>query len=440
MEEVKWVQTIHNKSEHYYTKAYKLSKERKLSKAKLNLDKAISLNKTHIEAKNLMGLICFEMGEVGSALEYWILSTAYHKSNNPATGYIDTIQSKPKQLENYKEAINLHNRALDYLKNGNSDVAIIQLKKALHLNPKLVEARNLLALAYIKQEEYTLAVEQINAVFKIDHLNEKALSYLAEIESKKQQGGNNKEYTISNINKQSALSANTPQMIVNKSKIVRRQLLYLCLGMVCSALVSEWIIVPSKLETLNADLASVKASHTKQEQTLLELTKQYEAQIESLGADNLRLEGEYSLLKEELLMNQKEQGFLAYENCMNKWDWVGAADALTTIPESTLTDEERNQYEKDKEASYRRAGEIVYYEAYQKFLNQSYDEADRLFDKTLIYTKDENIAANTLYYKGEIAEEKNDLGKAIELYKRIMTVYPDTHMANKAKNKVTSLE
>ena len=50
------------------------------------------------------------------------------------------------------QAIKKYNIALDCAKQGNHDLAIIQLKKVVSLNPHFIRALQLLALIYMKKQ------------------------------------------------------------------------------------------------------------------------------------------------------------------------------------------------------------------------------------------------------------------------------------------------
>ncbi len=53
--------------------------------------------------------------------------------------------------------IKKYNLSLKYAKDGNLDMAVIQLKKVVANNPQLIKAHLLLALIYIKQDELSRA-------------------------------------------------------------------------------------------------------------------------------------------------------------------------------------------------------------------------------------------------------------------------------------------
>ena len=67
-----------------------------------------------------------------------------------------------------------------YKKQNSRDLAIIQLKKVLSLNPKLVSGHQLLALLYIQEGRYDLAKKSLRNAGKIDANNTVTLRYLKE--------------------------------------------------------------------------------------------------------------------------------------------------------------------------------------------------------------------------------------------------------------------
>ena len=65
---------------------------------------------------------------------------------------------------------------------GSEDVAVIQLKKILNQNPKLIKGYHLLALIYLKQEEYEKARKVLKKAAKIDKTNSTTLRFLKEVD------------------------------------------------------------------------------------------------------------------------------------------------------------------------------------------------------------------------------------------------------------------
>ena len=163
-------------SDIYYNKGLEKARVRDLSGAIETLKVSLMINKYNINARNLLGLIYCEMGEVVEALSQWVMS-----KNNVAESYIKKIQSNQNKFESVTNAIKKYNVSLQYAKDKNTDMAVIQLKKIVISNPHFIKAHLLLALIYIKDNEYQRARKLLNSVLKIDRNNTLASKYLEQI-------------------------------------------------------------------------------------------------------------------------------------------------------------------------------------------------------------------------------------------------------------------
>jgi len=145
------------------------------------LNRSVSVNKNNIQARNLLGLALFEIGYVGDALKHWVVSQSLQKENNMAIGYLEEVRKNGRALEALSDAAAKYNQALIYLKQKSDDLAIIQLKRAVELNPNFVDALNLLALCYLIQNNRDKAAASAERVLSIDVQNTIALNYLSVI-------------------------------------------------------------------------------------------------------------------------------------------------------------------------------------------------------------------------------------------------------------------
>lgn len=83
----------------YYNLGLEKAKVRDLSGAAQCLKKSLHFSKYQTDARNLLGLIYYENGEVADALVQWVISLNLQPENNLADHYLDEIQRKPGQLE-----------------------------------------------------------------------------------------------------------------------------------------------------------------------------------------------------------------------------------------------------------------------------------------------------------------------------------------------------
>jgi len=165
----------------YYNAGLTKARNRDLSGAADTLRRCVKLNKRNIDARNLLGLVYFEMGETVQAFSEWVMSTNIQPNNNPADKYLLAIQQEKGKVDELNHTIKKFNVALDYARNGTDDMAIIQLKKVLNQNPNFIKAYQLLTLLYTKNGQYERAKRTIKKSMKIDKCNPLSIRYLREI-------------------------------------------------------------------------------------------------------------------------------------------------------------------------------------------------------------------------------------------------------------------
>ncbi len=166
----------------YYNRGLEKASIRDLSGAIGCLKQSLKFYKGNIQARNLLGLVYFETGEVVSALSEWVISKNIKPNNNLAETYINKLQANPNKLENINQTIRKYNQALEYCRQGHEDMAAIQLKKVLSQNPKLIKGYHLLALLQMKEGAYAKARKILRKAAKIDKTNTTTLRFLREID------------------------------------------------------------------------------------------------------------------------------------------------------------------------------------------------------------------------------------------------------------------
>lgn len=94
----------------YYNLGLEKAKVRDLSGAAQCLKKSLHFSKYQTDARNLLGLIYYENGEVADALVQWVISLNLQPENNLADHYLDEIQRKPGQLETESQNVKTFNQ------------------------------------------------------------------------------------------------------------------------------------------------------------------------------------------------------------------------------------------------------------------------------------------------------------------------------------------
>ena len=197
----------------YYNMGLAKARVRDLSGAADLLRRSVRIDKRNINARNLLGLVYFEMGECVAAFAEWVISKNIKPEKNVADSYLKAVQSNPNKLNLMNQSIKKYNIALDAANQGSTDMAIIQLKKILNMNPNFLKAQQLLALLYMKNDEYDRALKILKKAILIDVNNTLTLRYMDEINKKKQEKAKAKNSkkpakTVAELNERDELSGN----------------------------------------------------------------------------------------------------------------------------------------------------------------------------------------------------------------------------------------
>lgn len=169
-------------SKSFYNQGLEKASIRDLSGAIACLKQSLIYDKKNIRARNLLGLVYFETGEVVAALSEWVISKNLQPSRNLATEYINILQANSNKLRAINETIRKYNHALMLCREGHEDMAAIQLRKILSQNPKLIKGYHLLALIQMKNGEWNRARKILRKAAKIDKTNTTTLRFLREVD------------------------------------------------------------------------------------------------------------------------------------------------------------------------------------------------------------------------------------------------------------------
>lgn len=146
-----------------------------------SLRKSLQYNRQNTNARNLLGLVYYARGEVGAALVEWIISKNFKSHENVADYFLKKVQGNPTELEAMNGAIKKYNQCLAYCAQNGEDLALIQLKKVIQAHPTFLKAHLLLALLYIRTEQYAKARQILKRAHKLDTTNEMTLRYMHEL-------------------------------------------------------------------------------------------------------------------------------------------------------------------------------------------------------------------------------------------------------------------
>lgn len=426
---VKTYKRILRASNACYNDALAKAEVRDLSGAAEALRTSLKFNKLNTDARNLLGLIYFEMGEVVEALTEWVISKNYQPGENRASYYLDEIQNNRASLESINQTIKKYNQALLYCKQDSRDLAIIQLKKVVSLNPKLVRGHQLLALLYIQEGKYDLAKKALRNAGKIDSNNTITLRYLKEVNNKMRESNPKKAKNEELVSYRSGNETIIqPKYLKDNSAI--GTIVNMVIGIAIGVAITWFLLVPGvRRQVQNEAKAEVlEANNTisSKNQNISSL----EAQIDELTKQVSEAKGDEESAKSQISSyDQLLQAYAAY----GAEDIEAAGTALGNVNEEYLSDSAKTIYDTINAKVNAEYITALYQEGYSAYNAQNFEEAIPKLEK--VVELDETFEDGyAIYYLAQALRKNNDLATAKIYYQKIVDLYPGTERAANAQN------
>ena len=441
------LQKTYKLSNSYYNMGLTKAKVRDLTGAIFVLKKSLELNKRNTNARNLLGLIYYEMGEIVSALSEWVIGKHHDPDNTNSEYYIEAVQSNPTKLDTLSQAIKKYNTALSLANQGNDDLAIIQLRKVVNLNPNYIKAMQLLALLYLNNEEYDKAFKYLKRARRIDVSNTTTLKYLKEVEAytDKINQPNNKS------SRERQIQADRQTTYVSSPYKEERPNLGLFIsliaGIVIGVVASVILIIPTVRENAVNQFRDSEVEYN------AEISKK-DQEISSLQGLNEDLQGQIDKLEIDLTSAKETVEEVidssSYDSLMeatrlyldgttnNDLDHIAVAEAISEVEASELDSSDAvNLYNRIKDEVYLEASGDLYNEGHGQYSNGNYEDALATLNKAYEYNPTD---VNTIYFIGRTYHQMEDYDKAREYYNILTEEYPATGRAREATSRLQEIE
>lgn len=422
----------------YYNAGLEKARVRDLSGAVNSLKKSLRCNKKNTEARNLLGVVYYEMGEVVKALSEWVLSKNFQTDNNIADSYIDAIQKNASSLESINQTIKKYNSALMYAKQGSEDLAIMQLEKVISLNPKFIRSYQLLALLYMKAGDNKRAAKCLIKASKIDRNNTLTLKYMAELpgtfvnQAEKSKSDSKRSVMEQEIN---------PQVFTQGSykeeKFNIWPYLNLLIGAILGILVVYFLIVPTAKKSIASQYEEQFKVYSDQMASQNATKTQLTNENGELKTQVDKLQGELDKLKEEGLDAKSMNDFYEAIRYYMEGDKENAADKLSNVKESALENSKAKEvYTKIKEDTFPDAADDTAEEGRMTYNKGNYEQAIELLEKALVMDPD-NV--KSIYFLGRSYHRLGESDTAREYYEKILNDYPDSDRVADATRRIAEL-
>lgn len=431
----------------YYNAGLLKARNRDLSGAADALNRCIKLNKRQIDARNLLGLVYFEMGETVQAFREWVVSLNIQPDNNGADKYLRKIQSDKNKMDELNLTIRKFNVALAYAQNGTEDMAIIQLKKVLNQNTNLVKGHQLLAVLYMKQGEYEKAKKAIMKSLKIDRCNPLSNRYLREInEYLEDEKKNNPEERSRRRRANRGTTVDRPYLsgndvIVPKNNFKEafssaQTILHIVIGLLIGAAMVYFIVTPARISHSSEQVQDVKAEYDQKiaikNSSLTEMQRQVDGLTEELEAANTKLE-KYKGQDSSITSNYSNllsaaQNYIE-DNLEKSIQYLGKIDTDVKMKSTAFTD----LYNKLETELADQLAETYFNNGLNAYNQGDIEEAISWYTKCI--EVDENY--DEAYYRlGWVYSQQGDTEKSQQMFKKIVEDFPNSQFYTEAKAQV----
>lgn len=434
-------------SNFFYNEGLEKASVRDLSGAVTSLRQSLKFNKGNIEARNLLGLVYYEMGEVVKGLSEWVISKNLRPTKNIADDYIDMIQENPSRLEMINQTIKKYNLALNYCQQDSLDLAVIQLKKVLSLNPNYIRAHQLLALLFMKNEEWEKAKRELDKCSRIDTGDTTTKRYRKEVEAmldmaESARAGTKKKTVQDEVIKYQSGNETIIQPINHKDNRSVSTVLNIGIGIVIGVAAACFLVLPARMDSINTqaqnELRTISEQLDKKTGTLEEL----EQQLSVVTAENDRLAQELSdYVGTDGRMTVVDGLLAAVDRYIEAPEDVGAiAQQLEQIDPAEAEKIESESFQKLYRMLLAQVGPSIanaYYEsgmdAYQK---EMYESAVADLKKAAEYDPENG---DILYNLGNAYRQNGDKTEAIATYEQVIARFEGTEKARRAQTYLEEL-
>ena len=431
---------------------------RDLTGAVTNLRQSLKFNKNNIEARNLLGLVYFEMGETVAALSEWVISKNTRPEKNIADDYINMIQASASRLDSINQTIKKYNQALVYCRQDSKDLAVIQLRKVLSLNPKFIRAHQLLALLYMDSEQWDKAKRELVKCADMDRNNIQTLTYMREVDRMLAPDETGK--ISRRKEREEAVRYQMENEVLIQPKGVKEPrrsgvgtLLNIMLGLVIGVAVMYFLVVPSvRTNVLNQSQQKINQISNESDaknNTIADL----ENQIKEIEQETARLQGELeryagtdgTLQSMDLLLVAAGKYVTAMqysETSVERGQYFQeTADMMDQIKDSVVMEETSESFQNLYQLVFDGIGpymSVAYYEIGNPlYLASRFEEAIPILEKAVEYNPENG---DPYYALGRSYDGVGRSEEALAALEKFVEIYPLRDRATTARQIISRLK
>ena len=423
-------------SNYWYNDGLEKAKVRDLSGAVVSLKKSLEYNTRNIDARNLLGLIYYTVGDISEALVEWKISKSITKEDNLAEYYLTKVYGEPEELQAMNTAVKQYNQCLKQCRQGEKEYALSELKEIVRSHPTYLKALQLLAMLYLSMDQYAKARPILRQALGLDKTNEVSIYYqkkLNELHQKKAAKMNegrkqNSSYTLE--------KEKTPKQVQRQSQSIKENLsmstiVNIVIGLIVGAAAVWFLVMPAvnqaQADKLNKEVVKYSDQIATKNAEISALTKELDAykeasaEVETVKKNAEEAKGSYDAL------------FNIYRNTRKSYNKEEIALQLQEINKDALSDDGKVIYDEIYSQVVVPLCQKKYKVAQKSYKSKNYEEAIPVLEFILSY--DERYeGGNVLMMLGESYLAVGRIDEARVIYEKAVELFPDTEVERDAGN------
>lgn len=329
-----------------------------------------------------------------------------------------------------KNSITLYNKALENLRANSEDIAIIELKKAIAMNPGFHQAMNLLGICYAYTKNNDKAKDMFERVIAEENNSIKALQYMNSI------GSNDIPGVAPEDGKQRKKSGDK-----NNSKNMRRQLSFLDklseskMGLKHSAVkyligfiigIVIMVLFNVFFGFLGRDPAVSTQSDINNDKTPVGKNDSNQMEVDKLKAEIEKMTNDVKQSDTALDYYKNAAKLLEIDNMVTAKKYEAAADKLLLLKAVSFNGSEKTRYTGLCSEVLSKAAWNAYVDGNNLFYARKYREALDRLNKVSTYGDQWSCMDNVLYDIGMCYAALNDSRSAVSTFQKLKASYPNS--------------
>lgn len=429
---------IMSSSERLYNDGLVKAQVHDLSGAIESLNRSVRYNKHNIKARDLLGLVYMEYGEPVLALREWVISKNFDPEDELADRYLNKVSNDAGLFDKIDTATRRFNTAYRYCQSGSTDLARIEIKRVVHDNPGMVKARQLLALLYINDEEYSKAYHELKEAASVDENNPLTSRYLKEVRShlvpdkkkknrKKQQAsptvGFNDGHDTVIMPRQTFIEA------LDNSK---SGLFNILIGIAIGVLAFVFLVAPTIRQRQNDNARSALITANSKAATSKSDAASLQKQVDQLNTQLDKYEGQSDV-------KGSYEALIEAYNKASSDDYDTAANDIEKVNQKLLDENGKELYKTVSDTVDQKVMAQKYEEGRSAYNSGDYDTAIEDL-KEVIKLDDTYENGDALYRLAEAYERNNDTDNAIKYYQKVADDYANSYKGRNSTRKLQQLQ